>query len=209
MGDNITRRIKELETTQVAVANSAGISQVALHKIIKGKTKNSGYISAVAKALGLTVEQLESGKWSMIEENVVPHKTEARQVPVIDMVQAGRLLSATDPFEPGYADEYMEWFIPCSDKSYSLRVMGDSMYPIYQEGGVILVDPAIRPENGDDVIVRTPDGRTTFKRLRYDMDGPYLEALNKDFPDRIIRVPEGSEFGGVVIGYFVHRRRNS
>lgn len=69
----------------------------------------------------------------------------------------------------------------------------------YPDGYDIFVDPDVQPEHKSDVVVRTPDGRATFKRLLIEPDGKFLMALNPNWPNRIIPVPDGTVICGVVI----------
>lgn len=83
------------------------------------------------------------------------------------------------------------------------------MSPDYRPGELILVEPSIEPMHDDDIVARTPDGQATFKRLQVTEEGTFLLALNPDFPNRIIHVPEGTEICGVVTGSWMNRRRRT
>ncbi|MTD34076.1 S24 family peptidase [Paludibacterium sp. dN 18-1] len=80
-----------------------------------------------------------------------------------------------------------------------MRVEGESMMPEYHDGDLIFVDQRGAYDHGDDIIVRSPDGKATFKRLQKTNEGTYLLALNPSWPDRIIRIPEESQICGKVI----------
>lgn len=64
LGENIGRRIRELDTTQTDVAKAAGCSHVLISKLISGKNQTSGKVADIARALGLTTEELLSGEWA-------------------------------------------------------------------------------------------------------------------------------------------------
>ncbi|MCY1359772.1 Peptidase S24-like protein [compost metagenome] len=80
------------------------------------------------------------------------------------------------------------------------------MCPEYRDGEIIQVEPEITAVHGDDVVARTPEGEVTFKRLQITEDGQYLMAVNPEFPNRIIKVPEGTVICGVVTGSWIKRR---
>ena len=117
------------------------------------------------------------------------------------------MCEAIDNFSPGDADDWLESPFPHGKHTYCLKIRGDSMWPDYKDGEIIQIDPEVAARHGDDVIARTPDGKASFKRLQEDNDGQYLLALNPDFPDRIIRVPEGTLVCGVCTGSWMDRRR--
>jgi SOS-response transcriptional repressor LexA len=184
---------------------------VALHKIITGKTKNTGYLPQLADALGVSVENLLSGQWSTnlkVAENVTPYASQRRKIPLISYVMAGNWGEAVDPYELNDAFEWLDVPLEHSDQAFCLEVSGQSMEPEYLEGGRILVEPMIEARHGDDVVVRTPDGKVTFKRLQSTSEGKHLVALNKDFPSRIVEMPEDTMICGVVTGYWVDKRRH-
>lgn len=208
LGKNIERRLEQLGKTQVLVAEESGMSTVMLHKLITGKAKSTGKLVALAKALQCTSEQLVTGKF----ENDAPSDNfsgpvETRKVPVISWITAGELCDSSAQLPDGAALEWIDCPFSHSDEAFCLIVEGLSMYPEYRDGEYILVEPGIQPEHGDDVIVRTPDGRQTFKQYQSSPEGPYLVARNPEFPNRIIPVPEGTRICGVVTGSWIRRRK--
>lgn len=130
-----------------------------------------------------------------------------KKVPLISWVKAGDFCESPDVFNPGDADEWLESPFNCSSGSYCLTVEGDSMSPDYREGEIILVDPALEARHNDDIVVRTPDGAHTFKRIQITSEGTYLLALNPDHPKRKIEAPPNTHICGVVIGSWIRRRR--
>lgn len=135
------------------------------------------------------------------------HNRKSRGIPVLSWITAGELCdtqSYSQQTEP-------EFWIPGADdygaNTYALKVSGNSMYPEYHNGWYIYVDPDRPARHGDDVVASTPDGGTTFKRLHQDGDSYYLEAINKDWPERIIKMPPGSRICGVVVGAWIDRRK--
>ncbi len=100
----------------------------------------------------------------------VEHVT-TNAVPVINRVSAGDPKDFTDLAYPkGVADEY----VSCPDVSdrdaFAARVHGDSMWPKYREGDIVIFSPVAAHKNGDDCFVRFEDGHTTFKRVFFESD---------------------------------------
>ena len=119
-----------------------------------------------------------------------------RRIPVVSWVQAG----AGEPSGPGCpAGEPEEWVIataPVGERAYALRIVGDSMEPKFPEGGIIIVDPELKPRHGSFVIASLGDtGETTFKQLI--IDGKrYLKPLNPRYP--ILEMNGSTTICGVV-----------
>lgn len=141
------------------------------------------------------------------DQNVEPGISNAGKVPVISYVQAGTWDEAMNPYDLNDAEKWLSWPTPHSDRSFCLRVKGPSMEPEYMHDGYILVDPSVEAIHGDDIVARTPDGKVTFKKYQNGPEGKHLLAINKDYPNRIMEIPDGTVICGVVTGYWVDKRR--
>ena len=132
--------------------------------------------------------------------NIAPGPDIRGQVPLISWVRAGELCESHDNYHPGDADHWMDCPVPHGPRTYCLEISGESMDDggpdAYRDGEIIFVDPDASADPGRDVVVRTPDNKTTFKRLKEDTEGRYLLGLNGK---KIVRVPEDTVFCGVVI----------
>jgi phage repressor protein C with HTH and peptisase S24 domain len=67
-------------------------------------------------------------------------------------------------YPTGAGDGYVRYPIR-HQNTYALRVKGDSMRPRIQPGEYVIVEPDSIPAPGDEVIVKTRQGRTMVKRL--------------------------------------------
>ncbi|WP_313489030.1 LexA family protein [Stutzerimonas nitrititolerans] len=209
----LTARREEMGWSETELARRAGINQSTVHRILKGEFQNPqiNYIERMARALGLDLVEVlglrvgePQGVYAL---NVVPGPHLQNPVPLISWVRAGNLCEAIDIHEPGVADEWMDCPFPHGPSAFCLELRGLSMAPDYRPGEIILVDPDLSAIHNDDVVVRTPDGQVTFKRLQITEDGTYLLALNPDFPDRILHMPDGTQVCGVVTGSWIKRKR--
>lgn len=90
--------------------------------------------------------------------------------------------------------------VPCSQRTYVLRVKGASMEPKFGNGDLIFVDPEIAPESGKYVVVRLAGSdEADFKQLIIEGGRHYLKALNPDWPDRITEMEAATQVCGVVV----------
>jgi SOS-response transcriptional repressor LexA len=129
-----------------------------------------------------------------------------RGVPLISWVQAGQFSKISDPFQPGDADEWLQCPARHSGKSYALTVRGTSMYApggdqSFKEGDRIFVDPERDAHHRSLVIARLDDeAEATFKQLLIEGNQRFLQALNPNWPNRIIPIDGNCTICGVVIG---------
>lgn len=119
----------------------------------------------------------------------------ARTIPVIGFAQAG-----LDGFfdEDGYpaGDSWDQVSFPAVQNSedsdcYALEVSGNSMEPLYREGDLLIVSPAMQVRRGDRVVVKTSGGEVLAKELlRQTASRIELKSLNPAFEDRTLRQNE-------------------
>lgn len=211
-----SRRL-ELKTTLQEVADKVGISKAYLSGIERDKfpyPPSDPVIKGLEKALRLEPGELQRlADWvvtpdsvkKMVEELKETGTTSQRvpggpeigptvalaRVPVINKMAAGRPVEFTDLDYPvDIADEYVE--VPLEDpkpsRAFAARVSGESMYPSYREGDVVVFSGEREPSEGSDCFVRLlPDHESTFKRVFFEKDGRLrLQPINKAFPARIV-----------------------
>ena len=90
---------------------------------------------------------------------------------MINRVSAGYPKDFTDLNYPkGVADDY----VGCPDvqdkDAFAARVHGDSMFPKYKQGDIVIFSPSAAAKNGDDCFVRFDDDHTTFEGVFFETD---------------------------------------
>ena len=188
----------ELGLTQSELAESAGISQVTVHKLISGKINKTARIIDLASALKCDPTWLLNGTGAYQPLNEEPIKTIYGQQPIISWSQA---INWSDDQQAGLSDK--DWFpcpVDCSDQTFVLRVRGISMAPRFAEGDLIFVDPAINPVNGKYVIVRLGDEKeASFKMIIIEGAQKYLKADNPDWPAPILPIDSNCQIIGTIV----------
>lgn len=110
-----------------------------------------------------------------------------KQIPLISFVQAGSLTDVGDLIP----DEYIEAFGDHPDGCFALKVSGDSMTPVFDDGDYVVIDPARCPKIGSYVVARsdmTGMSEATLKQyfeVDFDEDGRKifeLRPLNPMYP---------------------------
>lgn len=211
-GERLKEARLDAGLSQGELAKLAGVKQGTVAEA-EAIGKSSTKVLEYAKATKVNPEWLATGKGKKHTPSSIREKSDTSNVktinnvlnvvPKISWVQAGGLCDAEDHYEPGIADEWLICPVKHGKRTYVLEVVGDSMnsgdLDGYLEGFDIFVDPDVNAKHGDDVIVRTPENKATFKRLQVTDEGKFLLALNKTWPNRIISVPENTTICGVVI----------
>lgn len=202
----------DLGTQQKLAEKTQGrVGQTTIGRILRCET-DAGVdtVMELAKCFRLSISDMLDagliGRLSGSGSGLQGTKGATGLVPLISWVTAGMLHEAIDNLAPGDAERWIETPFRHGENTFCLKLVGLSMSPDYRDGEIIQVDPDVPAEHGKDVVVRTPDGLATFKRLQISETGEqYLMALNPDLPDRIIKVPEGTIICGVCTGSWLER----
>jgi phage repressor protein C with HTH and peptisase S24 domain len=118
----------------------------------------------------------------------IPHNA-FRKIPVRGMAQLGDNGLFVDVEYPvGHGDGYV--FFPSKDPdAYALRCNGESMRPRVKHNEFVVVEPNTRVQNGDEVLVKSQDGRVMVKELAYVRDGiAHLSSVNE--AHGMLRIPQ-------------------
>ena len=105
----------------------------------------------------------------------------SKGVPVVGTAQLGDNGHHEELQYPvGHGDGFVAY--PTRDRNaYALRVKGDSMRPRIKPGEFVVVEPAATPQPGDEVLVRTKDGKVMVKVLDFRRGGVVqLSSVNED-----------------------------
>ncbi|WP_279152628.1 helix-turn-helix domain-containing protein [Photobacterium iliopiscarium] len=203
--------------SQQELAEKAHTSQVMISKIELGKTLQPRRMEVFARLLNVPEEWLQYGlnppEWLLdqvsnddgadnTESNCIYVK-HVREVPIVSWVKAGDFCNSEtqasfDDFEMILCPEPS-----ASEKTFALRVVGDSMTNpygrSYPQGTIIFVDPLKVAQPGSRVIARTAKGHT-FKELVVNEFGEqYLKPLN---PAHKLLMDDDIEVCGVVVGSY-------
>lgn len=212
--ERIQQKLNEKNLRQADIARATGKSTAAVTKWLRGENiPKADALKDIARLLGVSDEWLLTGKESPIklDNNVdLSQKIslDGRPVPVISWVAAGSF----DPIETVLRDTKVDEYLPplkeCGKNGYGLIVTGISMSPKFEIGDRIYVNPDIQTfdlVSGDLVIVScSGDTEATFKKLIIESGIQYLQPINPDWPEQIIKLTEDCRLVGKVVG--LHRK---
>lgn len=206
---------KEKGLSREALAERAGVSTSTITFLENGRNESSKFLVEIASALNVSAEWLKgedlkvaTDKPALLDETISDTPNNLRMVPVISWVAAGNWCN----IELLPQDEAVRW-LPCpvnhSKNTYALRVSGVSMQnpngkPTFDDGDIIFVDPERCAENKSCIIVRLDDEeKATFKQLIIENGDKYIQPLNPNWPEQIIKINGNATICGVVIGKWV------
>lgn len=149
-----------LGLSQRALADKLACSNRTLGDWELGKSQpNQQALEALVRAAGCAPGWLLLGEGRPFEDKPTPSASPL--VPVFGRVKAG----------PGglTAQSIPEYYVPRPagidhPDVFGLEVVGDSAYPVYKPGDVVLCEEEAEPRTGKDYIVLLPDGDPVLKR---------------------------------------------
>lgn len=189
MYQRIFKELIQAGKTQKELAEYLGIKQQAITNWKQQlNTSYTKYIHGIADFLGVSVAYLK-GETDVKEKSPIPSVTDdVVCFPVLGEVAAGFDRIALTDWE-GATAEFPRSALggrPVEDY-LALRVCGDSMYPFYLDGDVVLVlrTPALE-RDGQVALVRYDGENATLKKVEQPQDGLRLVPLNPIYPPRTI-----------------------
>ena len=165
-------------------ANKASISQWE-NGVYTPDAKN---LSALAKALSVSVFWLMDGKGDPAGQNLEIAPPDIHRIPVISYVQAGIWTETSEIREYDGNLVYITTDLELGERAFAIELKGHSMEPEFVEGDIVLIDPDEHPHPGDFVVAKNGEEAATFKKYRprgIGEDGQEvfeLVPLNEDFP---------------------------
>ncbi|AWK84057.1 helix-turn-helix domain-containing protein [Photobacterium damselae] len=212
-GQRLKNRREELKITQEKLAFLTGITRVGITKIELDQTKNAraDTLIALSKALNCNPEWLLTGKQSKELLQKIQRETHSniefgpqihRYVPEINWVQAGEWTETIDDIKDGPMHPCPA---KCSNRTFALRIKGDSMEPRFEEGDLIFVDPdQLDPPTGKYIVAQLEgSSEATFKQLQITDGQKMLKALNPNYPSdmRYLKIDSNCKIIGTVVSH--------
>lgn len=192
----IARKAKKL--TQTEVANEIGLSQSSYSYWENSDVKiEPSALSKLAELFGVTVDYLIGA--SDTPQNSI-------SIPVLGSIPAGIPLEAIE--------DVVDWEeIPSAmcngDKEYfALKVQGNSMWPDYLPGDIVIVRKSPVCENGDICVVYVNGYDATLKQVTFQGDGSLtIVPRNQSYPPRTFSREEIQDLPVSIAGVVVELRR--
>lgn len=141
---------------------------------------------------------------SLLEENN-EQTTQSNRIPVFRRIPAGIPIELIEDVVD-YEELSSSYFV--GDKEYfGVKVDGNSMYPKYLSGDVLIVQKQNDCESGQDCIVMVNSNDGTFKRVLKKSNGIALQPLNPDYEPIFYNNNEVESLPVKILGVVIEIRR--
>ncbi|MBE7026120.1 MAG: LexA family transcriptional regulator [Ruminococcaceae bacterium] len=189
-GQKIKQMRKQFGIGAEVLAENAGITKSTLYRYEKGEIEKipMAVLEKVAKTLGCSVLAFTD-----LADNT-PSERDVIYIPVVGRVSAGI---------GNLAEQYHECYESASASSISadasyiyLRVTGDSMYPVFMENDLVLVQAQNQVDSGSYAVVIIDECDGVIKKVIIEEDYIELVSINPMYPPRRF---EGSDMSRIKI----------
>lgn len=187
---------KERKMNQTEFAKALNVHQTAVSQWETEKTvPDIENMKVVADYFGVSLDYLLC-RTDDPNEVLAPHVSPgAVRVPVYGTIPAGVPMEAIEDIID-YEEIPQEW-TRGGREFFGLRIKGDSMYPRYEDGDVIIFKRQDTCENGQDCAVMVNGDDATFKRVKLSDRAVVLVSLNPNY-EPMIYAPNDVRIIGVV-----------
>lgn len=194
------------------------IKQSTIFRIANGITRNPRWstLEPFAKWAGVSVSDLiekdlkttssEVGKFDNNVDLLKKIDIAGHPIPVISWVAAGSFSSIETVLRDAEIDETLPPNKDCGKNGYGLIVTGNSMLPKFEPEDRLYVNPDFQVSDlktNDLVIVSCAgDSEATFKKIIIEGESKFLEPLNPNWPEKIIKMSDDCRLVGKVVGQY-------
>lgn len=174
------------------LANKTGINKSLISNYLSGTFKaKQDKLTIIAETLGVSEAWLMGYDVDMdrewIEEDAhldnvsyyIASNTKTIKIPILGKVPAGVPIEAIEDIL-GYEDIPAD-MVKNGVRYFALKVNGDSMYPDYRTGDIIIIRQQPDCESGDDCVVMVNGDDATFKRVIKQENSIILKPLNNEY----------------------------
>ena len=176
-------RLKELRKknglSQAEFAKQINVAQNTVSNWENGnRSIDSEKAITIAEFFGVTIDYLLGNN---IDNNIelISLPKDVIKIPVLGRIPAGIPIEAIEDVL-----EYIE--IPeemtrGGKEFFALKIQGDSMYPEYLSGDIVIFEASPTCETGDDCAVMVNGDDATFKRIERKENGVMVKPLNPEY----------------------------
>lgn len=193
--DRLKKAMSDKQMKQVDLCNKTGIDKALISNYLSGKYKaKQDKLHKLAIALDVSegwlmgydvdmdrewFEEKETSEISIDNARYIETTTKTIKIPVLGKVPAGVPIEAIQDIL-GY-EEIPASMLKSGNNYFALKIDGDSMYPDYKTGDIIIIKQQSDCNSGDDCVVMVNGDDATFKRVIKQEKSIILKPLNNNY----------------------------
>ena len=199
ISDNIKRIREQFDLTQDELGEIAGVSGGAVSTWERGTAEpRMGAIQKIA-------DHLKISKADIVDDNEATYKSTGVSIPIVSSIVAGL---PADVYEDPQEYEEISHELARTGEFICLKVKGDSMSPVIQDGDLVVIRSQQDVDSGDIAAVRINGDESTLKQVQKSEAGITLIAYNPSvYPPHFYSNKEIEELPIEIDGKVVEMKR--
>lgn len=201
---NTSEKIKHLRLSkglsQETLGEMVGVKKAAINKYETGRVVNikRTTLQKLADALGVSPADL-------LDDSEAVHKSTGVSIPIVSSIVAGL---PADVYEDPQGYEEISRELARTGEFICLKVKGDSMSPVIQDGDLVVIRSQQDVDSGDIAAVRINGDESTLKQVQKSEAGITLIAYNPSvYPPHFYSNKEIEELPIEIDGKVVEMKR--
>lgn len=198
--NNLKAARKAAGMTQSEVAKIVGITQNGYSYWENGKAKiDNESLAKLSRLFGVSIDYLIGADDALAGKSL--------RIPVLGSVPAGVPLEAIEDILDW--EELPQSMAAGGKEYFALEVKGDSMWPDYLPGDVVIVRKQPTCDSGEDCVVYVNGYDATLKQVRLNAEDHSLTIVprNQSYPPRTFTAEEIQSLPVTIAGVVVELRR--
>lgn len=205
--NRLSEIMQKYDLLQSDIAKILGVSEPMVTKYMKGKN-----IPSPDKIFILSEKFNLNPSWLMgydVPMYNLPEELDVDlvEIPILGSIPAGTPIEAIEDIQGMQLIPRSEIKYPLNEY-FCLKISGNSMYPKYLDGDIVLFHSQFDANSGQDICVYVNGYNATFKQLMLHDDGLELVAINPEYENKFYTKEECQELPVRVIGVAVKLIRN-
>jgi SOS-response transcriptional repressor LexA len=197
--------LQKRNLSESELARRTGVCQPVIHRMASGETDNPKIdtLRPIAKFFSISIDQLV-GDAPLSQEYVFHVEQELYNLPLITLQEAIKwplIKNTTAPLPLVQTD------IKISNLAYAIRLKDSTMYPMFPDGTLLIIEPTQKYAHRDFVIAHLKNHtQAIFKQLLIDGNQTYLKSVNSDYP--LIKLQPLDQILGIMLQARIDFRKN-
>lgn len=178
LSDRLNHVLSSLQMSQTDLARKIGVKQQVIQYLCSKNVKTSKFSFDISEALGISPLWLQEGIGDMqLSTNNGTEQKSTSSVPLISWNVIPQWLESS--VTPDHHEKIVST-VPISTKAFAIKMIDNSMSPLFGLNDILVFDPCTKPKDANFVLflIADPSG-ILFRQYCVTPSGDCLTALNQ------------------------------
>lgn len=206
LANTLKALLLERNLSESELARQTGVCQPVIHRLASGETDNPKIESLrpIAKFFSISLDQLVGDAPLLSDQPLFYIEQELFNLPLITLKEA--ILWPENRGNTFYST-LVQTDLKISDQAYAIRLKDSTMYPMFPDGTLLIIEPNQQCMHKDFVIAyKKGQQQAIFKQILIDGKYHYLKSVSPDYPSQ--KMTKHDKILGVMLQARIDFRKN-